>query len=359
MIRINALILILAGITPVHAGVFSRIFVPHHDLSVLNRKLHGRVLDFTANGRHDCRVWSPALGEKRDMYVYVPPGYTAARAYPFLMFLHGIGHDERNFMDVIAYFDQAIANGAMPPSVIVCPDGSVAGRPSILRGGSFFVNTLAGRFEDYIMQDVWNFAHENFSLRPEREAKALVGGSMGGFGAFNLGIKYRDRVSVIGTIFPPVDLLYQDCRGRYFANFDPNCMGGRTKVNRWAPIGRYGVVLIRQGRLLNPLFGRDADAIPRIRSENPVDMLESYDLQPGELQMFIAYVGRDEFNIDAQVESFVYKARLRGLEVETLLDPRGHHSLTSAQKLAPALASWVGEKLKDFGPCEIGAVPGP
>src|SRR5438445_9795425 len=33
----------------------------------LNAKLTGRVLDYTANHGTDRRIWSPALGEKRDL----------------------------------------------------------------------------------------------------------------------------------------------------------------------------------------------------------------------------------------------------------------------------------------------------
>ena len=39
--------------------------------------------------------------------------------------------------------------------------------------------------------------------------------------------------------------------------------------------------------------------------DNPIEMLDTHDLKEGELDMLVAYGRKDEFNIDAQVESFL------------------------------------------------------
>src|SRR6202035_2451276 len=108
------------------------------------------------------------------------------------------------------------------PFIIAAPDGSISGRASVFNGGSFFINSDAGRFEDWVATDVWNFVIQNFPIRPEREAHVIAGASMGGFGACNLGIKYRDRFHIVIGIMPALNLRYVDCHGRYFAPFDPN-----------------------------------------------------------------------------------------------------------------------------------------
>src|SRR5580704_9367501 len=43
------------------------------ELKTLNVQLNGKVLDFTHNHGGDYRIWSWALCEKRDLYVYLPP----------------------------------------------------------------------------------------------------------------------------------------------------------------------------------------------------------------------------------------------------------------------------------------------
>jgi len=79
-------------------------------------------------------------------------------------------------------------------------------------------------------------------------------------------------------------------------------------------------------------------------------MLDSYDLREGELGMYIGYGGRDQFNIDAQVESFLYRARQRGLTVGVGYDPDGKHDLATALRLMPAALEWLYPRLAPYAP---------
>src|SRR5262245_46117431 len=49
------------------------------DLGRLNRQLVGKVHDYSANHGEDRRFFAASLGQKRDAYVYVPPGYGPAK----------------------------------------------------------------------------------------------------------------------------------------------------------------------------------------------------------------------------------------------------------------------------------------
>src|SRR5207244_2760417 len=91
--------------------------------------------------------------------------------------------------------------------------------------------------------------------------------------------------------------------------------------------------------------GRGPDAIAHLSDFNPIEMLERYDIKPGELDLFIAYGGQDELNIDAQVESFLYVARERGLEVGVSYEPHGRHDLATAMRLFPDMVQWVAPKV--------------
>jgi len=346
----GCLLLIVAW--PAQAGFFSRFYHPRAELCWLNSRLQGRVLDYTFNHGQDCRIWSDALGERRDLYVYVPPGFNPTQQYPLAIYFHGFGQDEHSFLQLADLFDGAIACGRMPPMIIAAPDGSVKGRPALLNAGSFFVNSNAGRFEDYVMQDVWCFLHEHFPIRPEREAHCLMGGSMGGFSAYNLGIKYRKAVANVAGILPPLNLRYLDCHGRYFGKFDPNCYGWREHLHPRAPVGRFygGLITVRERRMTDPLVGRNHNALARIAMENPAEMLFTYDLQPGELEMFIGYAGRDEFNIDAQVESFIYFAKSRGLTMTVVYVPRGQHNMETGKQMVPCLIDWMSPRMSAYAP---------
>jgi hypothetical protein len=320
------------------------------ELESVNRRIAGRVLDFTHNHGADNRIYSPSLCEKRDLYIYLPPCYDPSCQYPLIFTFHGFGYDETLFLKQVDLFDRAMRSGQFPPCIIAAPDGSIRGRPSLLNAGSFFINSNAGRFEDYIMGDLWDFMFQNFPLRPEREAHAFLGASMGGFGAYNLGIKHRDRVAVVAGIFPPLNLRYLDCHGRYFANFDPDCLGIRERLRPNRPIARFGPILVRARRLTDPLVGRGPDAIARIARDNPVEMLAAYDVRPGELEMYVGYGANDEFNIDAQVESFIAIAVKRGLTITAQKDPEGRHNTETGVRLFPAMADWLAVRLRPYAP---------
>jgi len=116
-------------------------------------------------------------------------------------------------------------------------------------------------------------------------------------------------------------------------------------------IGRFygGLVAIRVKRVLDPHFGRGPEALASVSRENPIEMIDRYGLQNGVLDMYVAYGGRDEFNIDAQVESFLYRAcRQRGLWVGVGYDPKGRHNAATAIRLAPGAFSWLAPRLAPF-----------
>jgi hypothetical protein len=104
--------------------------------------------------------------------------------------------------------------------------------------------------------------------------------------------------------------------------------------------------------VLTPLYGRRyPDVAAEVSRENPIEMLDAYDVRPGQLELYVAYGGLDQFNIDAQVESFLHRARQRGLEVGVGYDPKGKHDVATAMRLLPGIVEWLGPRLMPYGPC--------
>ncbi|WP_161968002.1 alpha/beta hydrolase [Fimbriiglobus ruber] len=343
--------LMAAGSAPA-AVLDAFTFGTHEQIERLNKHLSGQVLDFTNNHGVDRRLYSPALDSKRDLYVYLPPGYDGCRKFPVMLWLHGLGLDEKNFLYVVPVFDAAIRAGKLPPMVIASPDGSINGKPALASGGSFYLNSKAGNFEDYIMNDIWPFVTRNFAVRPERGAHVLAGVSMGGFGTYNLGFKHPDEFGLLGGIMPPLNMRYADCNGRYFANYDPACVSLRNTDRPGEVIGRfYLVVPIRSRHLLDPLVdSKTADPTAFVARENPIEMLSAYDIKPGRFEMFIGYGKRDEFNIDAQVESFVDEAKRRGIRPTVAVVPDGRHNMDAAVKIFNYMAGWINQRVAPYVP---------
>jgi pimeloyl-ACP methyl ester carboxylesterase len=327
-------------------GSIQTIHPGRHQLEQVNRRLHGQVLDFTHNHGADRRIWSPALRQRRDLYVYLPPGFDPCKRYPVAFFLHGAAKDEQFFLQSQAErFDQAIVRGVMPPVIVVAPDGSPHGRMTLIHPASFWANSKMGAFEEYLMTDVWDFAMATFPILPERDAHALVGSSMGGTAAVSLAIKHRDRVKVAIGFMPLLDLRYVDCHGKYRAPYDPECVGVRERFRGWEALGHRKLFVLRFNTLFGPLFGRGPEAVAGLSGLNPREMMERTDLRPGELDLYVAYGAKDEFNVAAQCESFLADARRRGLDVAVAVDPEGKHDLATGLRLLPGALAWVATRV--------------
>jgi S-formylglutathione hydrolase FrmB len=345
MLRHLALVLIVLAIPTAAQGQFRE----HINLERLNRRLAGRVDDYTHNHGADRRLVSPVLGMPRDLYVYVPPGYSTARAYPLVVCLHSASVDEHAFLgrEAVVDLDRRIAQGEIPPVVVACPDGTYSGQNRFRSQHSLFVNGLGGRFEDHLVGEVVPFVMRRYSIRPEREAHALLGVSAGGFGALHTALKHRDLFGAVATLAAPANMRYCNVDGDYFEDFDPVTFRWNTRYNPDQVIARWylGLRRTRARKYLSPVFGEDDGASGRIIRENPADLLSSTDLRPGELAIYLNYGGRDNYNFDAQAESFAWLASQRGVCVELDLDPGGRHNLPYFVHNLSLAFCWLGRHI--------------
>ena len=69
---------------------------------------------------------SKTVGTKRRAIVYTPPGYSKKIKYPVLYLLHGIGGDEKEWLNggkPQVIMDNLYAQGKVQPMIIVMPNG--------------------------------------------------------------------------------------------------------------------------------------------------------------------------------------------------------------------------------------------
>lgn len=313
----------------------------------VNRRLAGQLLAFTKTRDGDRRIWSQALCQRRDLLVYLPPNFNPACRYPLALFLHGAAQDEQFFLQAIVRpFDEAIRKGELPPVLIAAPDGSIKGVASLAQPATFWADSRVGKFETYLMEDVWGFLTSNFPVLPQREAHALIGVSMGGSASFALAIKHKERFKTAIGIMPLLNHRYVDCRGRYRSAFDPNCAALRESVGHLEIIGRRRLFMLRFRDLYEPMFGRGPEQVAGMSRLSPLELMLEHDLRPGELELYVGYGTRDEFNVAAQVESFLHAARRRGIDVTVDRVPNGLHDLSTGLKLFPRVVEWAAERLR-------------
>lgn len=333
-----------------------------------NAQFGGRIWDFTNNGAGDYRVFSPSLGQKRDVYVYTPPGFdwNDKKRYPLLIWLHGYLGDERDFVITVApYLDAAIRRGECPPLICMAPDGSIEGdfpRNDLenLPTGSWFVNSRRGRFEDYLMKDLWEWVHRRFPIREGRDAHAIAGWSMGGFAAYNLALKHRDRFAIVAAVSPPLNMRYVDLNNRYMSDFRPGNWGLRRSFSNPDEVLAYFPVVypvlgipvqteipITVEMWFGPVWGLGREGAEFVSRESPLEIMARNPIRPGELDMYVAYAKDDPLNIDAQVESFVWWCRESGIPIDVVAVPYGGHTTEFLESQLPGLFRWIGERLRE------------
>jgi hypothetical protein len=159
-------------------------------------------------------------------------------------------------------------------------------------------------------------------------------------------------------IFPPLNLRWVDTCCNYMADFCPQNWSWRTSLDRsHEVVAKFacGLVKLRMKQFVAPLFGMGDDALAQIARHNPIELIDALKIRNGDLAMYVGYGGKDEFNIDAQVESFLYLCKLRGISVGVGYEPHGRHDMATALRLWPGLVEWLGTRLQPYTPLPLDA----
>jgi hypothetical protein len=134
---------------------------------------------------------SAALHRAGSFLVYLPPGYDSATArYPVMYMLTGDDQSDTTFLQIglQGQLDRLIARHAIPPLIAVM----IQGGP----GSNNWRNEGSLRYESYILE-VQELIDQMLPTVPTRGARAVVGDSMGGYGAMNVALANPYRFGVV------------------------------------------------------------------------------------------------------------------------------------------------------------------
>ena len=141
----------------------------------------------------DITLRSAALG--RDIqYRVISPLHSAHPKLPVVYLLHGGGG---GFRDWSNYSD--VARVAESGWLLVMPEGE----------SSYYTNAVdpgQDRFEDYITHDLINDVEARFPAASGRANRAIIGVSMGGFGAVKIVLRHPDLFFFAGGISSAIDV---------------------------------------------------------------------------------------------------------------------------------------------------------
>lgn len=143
---------------------------------------------------------SKTVGVVRKAQVYTPPGYGKDKTYPVLYLLHGIGGDENEWPlggtpDVI--LDNLLADKKTVPMIVVMPNGR-ASKEITAKSGFGQQGPAFATFEKDLLYDLIPFIEKTYSVKKDRENRALAGLPMGGGQSLNFGLGNLDTFAGVG-----------------------------------------------------------------------------------------------------------------------------------------------------------------
>ena len=204
---------------------------------------------------------SRAAGTRVSFHVYTPAAYDAepGRRFPVLYWLHGTGGGLGGIAPLAAWFDAGIADGSLPPLLVVFPHGQAA---------SMWCDSADGTvpMETVVVRELLPHVDATFRTVARREGRIVEGFSMGGYGAARFGFKYPDLFGAVSALAGgPLDLDFR---------------GPRTQQN---PAERE--------RILRSVFGGD---LANYHAQSPLTLAERHaaDLR-GRLLLRVAMGSRD------------------------------------------------------------------
>ncbi len=136
----------------------------------------------------------------REVSIYLPPGYATDRdrRYPVVYLLHGYADSDETWFGAASLYradaamNKAFAAGAVRGIILVMPNAF-----TVFQGSFYSDSVVTGNWEGFIARDLVAYVDRNYRTIPEPRSRGLAGHSMGGYGAFRIGMKHPDVFSGI------------------------------------------------------------------------------------------------------------------------------------------------------------------
>ena len=147
-------------------------------------------------------TWDPQYS------VYLPAGYDQGeRAYPIIYLLPGgAGQTHRDWFlagGAAETLDRMIADGEIPPVVVISPDPRRTNRPEF---NTYYLDDSDGseRWETMFFEDFVPQVEDRYNVLPEQQFRAAVGISMGGYGGLIYAFRHPDFLQAVAAIAPAI-----------------------------------------------------------------------------------------------------------------------------------------------------------
>lgn len=138
-------------------------------------------------------------GKEMEYALFVPGAYDKTKKWPLMVALHGLGGSPQNIMRYGGFTDLAEKHGYVLAAPMGYNSRGWYGARALVRGSPDDPKNLAELSEKDVM-NVLALVKKDYAIDPDRIY--LMGHSMGGGGAWHLGIKYPEVWAGLAPIAP-------------------------------------------------------------------------------------------------------------------------------------------------------------
>jgi len=133
-------------------------------------------------------------GSEIEYKTLIPRGTRPGDPLPLVLHLHGAMSSSASLEAAQSAYDNAWANGQLPPALIAC-----ASTPTL---GGFYIDYPEGpRWQSLIANELPNHLANRYNLEPRA---ALIGFSMGGYGGLSAAFRCPNRFVAVAALCPVV-----------------------------------------------------------------------------------------------------------------------------------------------------------
>lgn len=157
--------------------------------------------------------FSNTCQRQRAYNIYLPVGYSAAKKYPVVYFMHGIFGDENSMTDPKNKLQEITGNlqalGMAEEFILVLPNIFAAWQDN--QRPAFSPDAVApyDNFINELVNDLMPEIEKNYSVKTGRENTAIMGFSMGGRETLYIGLQRPDLFGYVCAISPAPGLVPQ------------------------------------------------------------------------------------------------------------------------------------------------------
>jgi len=192
-----------------------------------------------------CYIESSYSNEKM-RYIVISPKDIKEKKYPCVFFLHGIRDISDDWISkgrIIENYELALSKGKIKEMVMVIPDSGYDGESWYAN----FIKNKNKKYESYFMKELIPKIKSDYSI----SEIGVAGFSMGGHGAFKLGLRNLATFKVMGSFAGAISLIRLSVNRRVMRIIKilyvpPFVFGSKDKKHFLDVFGSFGYQIIKQ-----------------------------------------------------------------------------------------------------------------